>query len=342
MPKETLSYSKVTTFGKCSAAYYYTYLNDPKLPKSENAGALIGGIVHSIAETIGIPNRRNYLIVSKILNNKKYPRSIKRLFEIKLKKHNLFTTDNLDKCLAYLKCYLSYDFWLLGHEKMLEPELEFNIKTDKLSIKGFLDRSALFRHEDGSLYVKIIDLKTQKQLFSEQEMANSTQALSYLLAVKTLYPELDLLKSTVDFIMVAHNKKQTFQIKDMQQYYDFIARMENYQSKIDSFTEENIKDNLAYNKGFLRDGTFGGILMCGKGVTRPGELKADGTPKYYCPYKFPFSFYVLVDDKGKIIERSNHKLEEKNGLTLERRYFSGCCAHNDVPLSNGKTEEDFL
>ena len=334
MPIETLSYSKTKSFTSCSALYYYTYLYEPRLPRSENTGALLGGVVHEVAEVLGNLNRRHRPLVNKIVSIGEVTKPIRRLFEIKLKKVNILSEENLEKCIKYLICYLKHDFWFDGADFLLPPEYEFNIKTDTLWIKGFLDRAAIYKDVSGIYYTKILDLKTQKNLFTEDELNNSVQGLSYLMAVKDKYPQIDLLKSTVEFIMVAHDQKQVFQLKDINQYNDFIAKMEDYQVKIDSFDKTKIKTNLAWAKGFPTDKTFSGRLVCGIGCNKAGELKKDGiTPKYHCSFRFPFYYYVGLDKEGKEVYRNKDKPKNKE-LKIERRYFGGCVAFNDEKLIN--------
>lgn len=337
MPIQTLSYSKTRTFKSCSALYYYTYLHEPRLPRSENTGALIGGIVHEVSEVLGNLNRRHRGLVNKINTTSTVPKSIKRLFQIKLKKVNILSDENLEKCINYLICYLKYDFWFDGADFLLPPEFEFNIKTETLWIKGFLDRAAIYRDKDGIYYVRIVDLKTQKELFKPDEIENSIQGLSYLMAAKDKYPEIDLLKSSVEFIMVAHDTKQTFKLKNIEQYDNFIAMMEEYQVKIDQFNHSKIKSNLAWTAGYPTDKTFSGKLMCGIGCYKAGELKKDGiTPKYHCTFRFPFHYYVGTDKEGKEVYRHKEKPDKKklNLVKVERKFFGGCCAFNTESLIN--------
>lgn len=345
MPIQTLSYSKISTFKKCSASYYYTYLFNPKLPRSENTGSLLGGIVHDVAETLGHISKKHYKLTLKLAKSKKLTKPVARLLKIKLKKAGILSDETFQKAGDYLISALSYDFWFDGCGSMLRPELEFNIDTDTIKMKGFLDRAALYRDQDGDTFIKIWDLKTQKQLFSPEDIENSIQALSYLMAAKTLYPMINLMKSRVDFIMVAHNQKQTFKLKNLEQYEEFIKGIEEYQVLVDTFNKERISSGLAKDKGFPKDKTFSGLLVCGIGVKNKGDLKKDGSLKYHCPFRFPFDYYTLVDKAGKVHYSGLEPKFDKN-LELKQFRFPGCCGfyHPKITESveDGEDENHYL
>ena len=337
MPIQTLSYSKISTFKRCSALYYYTYLHEPRLPRSENTGAMLGNVVHEVVEVLGNLNKKWYSLTQEIIKDGVLPKSVVRLIKIKLKRLDILNDEFLEKAIRFIVYCLEANFWFEGCEKILQPELDFDIKTDTLYIKGFLDRSALYRDEDGDLYAVIWDAKSSKVLFSKTDMDDSIQAMAYLMAIKTIHPEINLLKSRVDFIMAAHYEIQTFKLKDINQYNDFISMMESYQVKVDDFNKGKIKSNLAWAGGFPKDGTFSGRLMCGIGVNYSNELKKDGvTPKYYCSFRFPFSYYIGIDETGKEVYRNKEKPDKKKfpNLKVERRYFGGCCAFNNEKLVN--------
>ena len=91
---------------------------------------------------------------------------------------------------------------------------------------------------------------------------------------------------------------------------------------IKNFNFQDAISNLAYSNGNrFSAGGCGGCL---------GQTTAAGEEWYMCEMKYPREFYVLKDDKGKVVKSAFFKKEllnaVKDGYNIERREHAGCPA----------------
>jgi hypothetical protein len=92
--------------------------------------------------------------------------------------------------------------------------------------------------------------------------------------------------------------------------------------------------NFAADQGFPKDGSFGGLLACGKDGFKMSRgspvLDENGEPikAFICPFRKGFNYYVLINSENKIIKSSfedeKDKLVAKEGETVELREYKGC------------------
>lgn len=336
-PKTRLSASRIKSFNDCSQVYAAKYLQ--KVPDKTNLGATLGDIAHVICETLLKPQKYQKL-VAKITKSGKFPKSFNRWITKLLKKTEFYHKDHIETIKSFVLVALKNDFWLAGGE-LQEPEWEFEIKEDYW-VCGFVDKFAIFT--DGrEKWVTIIDYKSQKVKFGDKEMDFHVQGLMYLLAVKQRFPEINLLRSSVKFILLRHPEDpvQEVRLKSLQELEEFKQWLREKQKEVDAFTVKDATKRLAASLGWVdKEQGFAGLLKCGGRCQFPGQLKKDGTLYYYCSLKFPFDYYVLVDKDGQIKYTSLKMMEEKNGLKLEGRHYTGCPAFSTAPeKGDGKMED---
>lgn len=325
IPKTKLSPSRIKTFSDCSQVYYAKYLL--KVPDKPNLGATLGSITHDIAELL-LNKDKYFNYINKIIETREFPRALIKLIDKKLKKTDFYAIENINLVKSFLFVTFDNDFWMVGGD-LKKPEQDFDIKREYW-IGGFIDKYALYKDETGDIYCQIVDMKSQKEAFSEEEITLNLQAYSYLLAVKQQHPEVNLFKSCVKFILLRfpENPIQKFQLKSENDIVGFEEYLKYIQIKIDSFVEKDNKSNLAADLGYTEKG-FKGLVKCGR-ANFPGQLKKDGTKMWYCPQKFAFEYYVLVDKDNKVRYSSftESGLPNKPDLKKEMRKYDGCPAHN--------------
>jgi hypothetical protein len=317
-----LSPSRIKTFESCSYLYYCKYLL--KLPDPGNAGAAIGSAVHELSEIL-FGNKPKYKkVVDSIIENGVLPRRMKRYLARFLKKAGFLSLENVEKAERFCIVAFKNDFWLDGAAIVKRPEEEFLI-GEKYKIKGLIDKYGLYKDEAGDWYATIFDLKSQKNRFTEEELDFNLQAFSYLLAVKTNHPEINLLKSKVKFILLAYPEDpiQEFQLKTLDQINGFQWYLESTYKTINNFKAKDRLSHPASKQPYPpKDGGFKGPFMCGRANAR-GDLNKDGTKMWHCVYKFGFEYYVLL--KGdKIVTSSFDPIPAKEGYTVEKRQYNGC------------------
>lgn len=318
-----LSASRIKTFYSCSYLYYAKYVL--KAPDPSNEGASIGSVVHLLCEILF--NKDKYFqLVEEIKSSGIFPEGVKRLSAIKLKKTGFYSDAAFEKTLRFLLTALKVDFWIDGATVIKKPEEEFLIDNEKFQLYGLIDKYGLFQDPDGSWRAEIRDMKTSKERFTENEMDFSIQAMAYLLAVKKAHPEVDLLKSTVKFIMLQFpdDPIQEFKLQNEFQILGFATYLENTQLSLDSFRYVNRLDNPASKQKYPKseDG-FKGPLMCGR-AKYPGELKKDGTKMWHCVYKFGFDYWVAIDANKKILFSSFDEIKPTAKFSVEKKKYKGC------------------
>jgi hypothetical protein len=315
-PVNYLSASKIKTFESCSYLYYGTYIL--KLPSSQNDGTRKGSIVHNIFELL--LSKKHLSKFNKIIKNDTITcvKSIVRLVNIYARKLELSLDEKVLKQLDEMVLVgLKTDFFIKG-AKLVSAEYKFEINNEnpKYHIKGYIDK--IFENKDEIL---VDDYKSSKKKFEGEEISSNTQGLMYSLAAKKIWPDK---KSKVRFIFLQFIEDPLIEIQFSE---DTLMGFEHYleyiQSKIDNFTEKDAKANFAYDKGYPSDGSFGGALMCGR-CQKPGELKKDGSPKWHCPMRFAFSYYVIKKNGEFQYSTMKQDVKLKEGESIEKTEYLGC------------------
>lgn len=323
-PINTLSYSKITTFKTCSWlawAHYHLFL-----PREHNEGSAIGDAAHRIVECLAAPKREK--LTNSILTTKKWPVSILRLGKIVLKKNGFYSKENLKKTLVFVSRFVRYDFHFAGSSYILPAEQKFKLKENSYILTGFIDRAAIFE-KNGEKYIVIRDAKTQKENFTNEELEFSIQGLSYLLAAKKMFPDINIEKSWVEFVMLAHPDNFVRKVTgvDDEALEGFEYMLGEWQKTVDQFNEQKATQDMAASKGWPKKGEpFGGLAKCGYGKF-PGHIKpSTGEPYYVCSAKWPFDYYVLKDSSGKVLTSKMEKPDD--GQNWELVSYEGCPAWN--------------
>ncbi len=350
MPVKKLSPSRIKTLESCTLKYFYNYeysAEGPKLPNLDNSGSFCGSIAHDVFEMLLVKDKY-FTYVNNINRKKKLTPGLIRLIKRKIRKKIEFDTQiNFDKCVNFILVGLNHDFWIEGGD-LQPPEYKFDIQEETYSMIGFVDAHSIFKDKVGS-YCVLRDYKSFKQKFSEEELNANIQGFTYLLAVKKKFPEIDLMRSRVEFIALAYPEDpvQTFRIKNETQINGFIKYLEYIQKRADSFNDRTKFELVAAKQEYPKKGEgFKGPLICGRGVTNFKERKKDNSDfKYHCAYRFPFDYYILVDELGKVRHTSFEPLQEKDGLKLEKHHFNGCSYFNrpvrQIPVSEVVEDFDF-
>lgn len=308
-----LSASRIKTLNTCSFVYYCSYILN--LPQTSNDGAARGSVVHLLLECLLKPRRSEH--VKQLLSDIRSVPSVNKLLLKEAKKQNVDSDANIDLIYKFLWTGLKADFYYQGGE-MQAPEYAFelgNPEMDGYKAVGFIDKHAIFPEQK---LVKIGDYKSSKSKFSEYELQNNIQALMYSLAMHKKYPEYD---STVDFIFLKFNRSPIQNISfSKAKILGFEEYLKSTYSYLQSFDLNKAKDNLAAHNEK-------NAWLCGR-ANYPGETKADGSPIWHCPYKFPFDYYAIVDESGNNL-RTAHSLKELNaqeGEVVKKKRFDGCPA----------------
>lgn len=329
-----LSASRIKTLQSCSWTYWANYVL--KLPQATNSGALRGSTCHSIFELLLMPKRKKYqksIVKAKSLEACS---SVKRLVKIYLKKQKLHEQSEYDLVEKMIVVGLASDFYGKKGTKLFAPEHQFDIANlePKYHIGGFIDKWGI---DEKKKIIYIYDYKSSKAKFSGEEQSANVQAMMYSLVAKKMYPEY---KPIVVFIFLrfGDDPEQIVEFDD-KILAGFEHFLEDVNSQINNFTYADALANLAAGQKQKGD-SFSGRLMCGFSKEK-GELKKDGTPKWCCPYKFGFDYFVGLDKDGKIASTEFTEkalLDDKTIAdkikSVEKRTYFGCPAFNKSSLTS--------
>lgn len=357
---KNLSASRIKTLQSCSWLYWCKYIL--KMPDKKNDGSSRGTICHLIFEVLG--NKRHKKHFDKIMKTQDVfsVESIKRLIIKHAKILEVDDFENISLIKQMIFNGLSYDFFgkKLGTPTQSFSEREFAIEFDDdnyyFKIRGFIDKLFLYNKKK---YAVIRDFKTSKSVFLPTEIEDNMQDLMYSFAVTQMFPEYQNTQSEFLFLkfdlddqktneyvqselfngdkLVANFQKSHVEsgVVRMQpitqgELEGFKHELTEIQKLIDNFSEKDAVKNFAVKKGFPKDGTFSGKLMCGF-ASKKGELKKDGSPKWHCAMKFDFNYFHIKNADGDVInsvfeEEFNESLVPEGG-TYEMKHYAGCPAH---------------
>jgi hypothetical protein len=337
MLKETLSASKIKTLKACSWQYWCKY--HLKLPDKTNSGALKGDTVHIILECLG--SHRHKAHYDKIIKNKKTfsSKAIKRLIYKHIKRKKLNEEEDLDDICEMVLKGLFYDFFGNQHgeptEVISEKDFELVVQQDDINykIKGFIDK--LFIYENAGL-VLIRDFKTNKKKYEGKEISDNLQDYMYTLAIRKLYPHIKNIK--MEFIFLKQDLEDgavmEMQPKSKFELIGFEHELTGYQKYADTFSKSTAVSNMAANQGMPKDGSFSGKLLCGF-AKQPNQIKKDGTPMWYCTYKFPFRYFALYDKNKALIKTAFDKKDlvkiQKPDQKIIAENYAGCPCWQEAP-----------
>ena len=349
--KQTLSASKIKTMTSCSWLYWCKY--HLKLPDKTNDGALKGSIVHLVLECLGVDRHRKHYDAILKKGTVGGSKAVRRLIYKHAKAANLLENEsNLEDIYDMAFRGLVYDFFgkQLGKPSTTISEKEFEIEIEeddiRYKVKGFIDRLFMYKNKGIAL---IRDFKTNKKVYEGHEVTDNLQDYIYTLAVRKLYPEFKNVKMEFVFLKAMNSSKSEsgkWQIvgadksvlnmreKTKDELEGFEYQLTDYQSYAENFDESTSTSNLASDQGMPKDGSFSGRLLCGF-AKRPNELKKDGSPKWYCAYKFGFKYYSVLNKDGEL-KRSFFTEEEalkvkKEEDSIEVNHYDGCPAHRPRP-----------
>ena len=236
---------------------------------------------------------------------------------------------------------LMYDFFGNKYgtptEVISEKDFEITVQEEDIcyKIKGFIDK--LFIYGDHGI-VLIRDFKTNKKKYEGKEVTDNLQDYMYTLAIRKLYPHLKDIKMEFLFLKQDLNADgvMPMEAKDKYELLGFEHELTGYQKYADSFTEKTAISNMAANQGMPKDGSFAGKLLCGF-AKQPNQIKKDGTPMWYCTYKFGFDYYAIVDKDEKIkksafTRKELQKIKLAEGEKIVKNTYDGCPCFKPKPV----------
>ena len=330
--KHVLSASKIETYQKCSLVYYAKYLN--KTPDKENYGALRGTICHDIFEMLIEEKYKDrvdeILEEGSILKDKKLIDLINSMMSgFNMEELDDKGQNNFEMICEMIFVGLNYDFYCKGYKVDYENlETMFYLKGTEdqpYELRGKIDKPS----SRGKKY-RIVDYKSSAQKKQDVELEFSVQALSYILWAKKAKD----MTAFVEFVFLRFPDKPDQRVEVTDEVLEgFESWLSDLYVYLKNFDELNMYDNMAADKGYPKDGTFSGSIVCGYGKY-PGHSYSDthknvekrGKPYYVCSEKWPYDYWILKDEDGNIVKstRDEEDFKDKDQSLVEKKSWQGC------------------
>ena len=190
---EHLSFSRLSRFETCPLSYKLHYIDkqqpEPGLPL--RFGKLIHAVVERLVREAVVDERSGPLSEDRALT----------LYREAWTAEGLAGVDVFQEGLEILQRFVR-DQGVLEHRDVLAVEKEFRLPVGPFTVLGYIDRVDCV---DGET-VEIIDYKTNRLLFSRDEVDSSLQMSLYDLAARRLWPWVKKVKLT--FWMLRHGIRQ--------------------------------------------------------------------------------------------------------------------------------------
>lgn len=292
-----LSASRVKNFLDCSWQFYHNYIL--KVPETTHPKTKLGTLTHLILEVLQNPRHKPHL--DKIVKTRDVYSSapVSRLIDNFLKKNPDITEEIYKELNKLVFTALDHDYFSKGAKEVLPPEFPFEIDFDGFSIKGFIDKLAIYDN-----HAIITDYKTQGKKFTKKELEDNIQALFYQLAVDKIFK----LPSRVDFILLRYPPTSINKTNHLQT----VAAVKNgILNGFKIWLKEINKEITGLNK----DNCHNNLKAC----------KDIGFCNRVCKLRDPFDYYVLLDKDGMIITSSRDEISKiEKGQKVEKRAYNGC------------------
>ena len=189
-----LSFSKLSRFETCPLSYKLHYLD--RLTSEPGVPLLFGSAVHAVLEGL-VREHMHEERVGALPEDR-----AAELWQEAWAKSGMSGIDVFREGLDIVHRFVR-EQGLLEHHDVLAVEKEFRIDVGGFTVLGYLDR--VDRVDDET--VEVIDYKTNRQLFTREEIDASLQMSLYHLAAQELWPWAKKVRLT--FWMLRHGLRQT-------------------------------------------------------------------------------------------------------------------------------------
>ena len=194
IPENYLSYSRFELFLQCQAKFYHRYVDKSEGKQDPESPAILGSLGHKVLE-----NSYQELL------DEGYSGPLKQKNDV-IQKHlklclsgSEFPANLFQPAQEVLKQYVENEYLKAENIISLEQQFVFELGTlGEIPILGYIDRIDL----PDSDTVKIVDYKSNRMLYTAEELKQNLQASIYILAAHEMFP--DAANIEMQFHMLRH------------------------------------------------------------------------------------------------------------------------------------------
>jgi RecB family exonuclease len=212
---EHLSYSRLTRFESCPLSYRYHYID--KLTSEPGMPLRFGKVVHAALE------RQLREVIDQEKTGPLDDERAVTLFSEAWAAEQLTGVHEFGEGVAIVRAFVRAQ-GVIDHRDVLAVEKEFRLPAGPFTVVGFIDR--VDRIDDET--IEVVDYKTNRQLFTREEVDTSLQLSLYEIAVRRMWPWAKKVRLT--FAMLRHGVRMTTtrteeQLTAALRYAETIGRM---------------------------------------------------------------------------------------------------------------------
>jgi len=172
---EYLSYSRLKRYAQCPKSYQLHYIR--KEPATANTALRFGSLLHTALERV-------YREILAEKRSGRFPEDrLLAAYKDEWSRSGLSEFAVFQEGLAILGDYARHHA-LIDHTSVLAVEQEFRLPVDRFQVLGYIDR--VDRVDDET--VAIVDYKSNRQIFTREELDNDLQLSIYAMAARMLWP----------------------------------------------------------------------------------------------------------------------------------------------------------
>ncbi len=172
---EYLSASRLKRFAQCPKSFELHYIRGE--PAAFNPATTFGSVLHAALE-----RAYRWIVEQKLAGRFPEDRLI-AFFEEEWAKASLFDFETFQEGLKILRSYVCENP-LVDYTTVLGIEQEFRLAVDGFEVRGFIDRADRVDTET----VLITDYKSNRAIFTREDVDHDLQLSIYAAAAKTLWP----------------------------------------------------------------------------------------------------------------------------------------------------------
>jgi len=189
-----ISYSRIARFEQCPLAYRFHYLE--RLTPIPTVALGLGKLVHAVLE---------HLVREHMLDERTGGLSVadaERVYGRLWASSGLSGAGLFAEGLALVRAGVRAE-GAVDHRAVLAVEQEFRLAIGRFTLLGFIDRVDLLDERTAH----VVDYKTNRLLFTDEQLAESLQMSVYALAVRQLWPWVERVE--MSFVMLRHGRRQS-------------------------------------------------------------------------------------------------------------------------------------
>jgi RecB family exonuclease len=172
---EYLSHSRLKRYAQCPKSYELHYIR--KAPSTSNAALLFGSLLHAALERVYRE------IVAEKLSGRFPEDKLLAAYKDEWGRSGLTEFALFQEGMTILGAY-ARQYALVDHGNILAIEQEFRLPVDRFQVLGYIDRVDKVDDET----VAIIDYKSNRAIFTRDEVDHDLQLSIYAMAARMLWP----------------------------------------------------------------------------------------------------------------------------------------------------------